>query len=127
AVKQKWANGALKRQSEKAKKRLTFYEKVLAALSAGYIIVPNFPVTAFAIRTDKNKPLKMLTTERYQSNEQIPSGLVAGEGEYKNPFPLMFEMTIEPATQAKSAVKNYWSEAWKDFEFPLTMAKPRIM
>lgn len=127
AVKQKWANGALKRQSEKAVKRVTFYEKVLQALEAGYVIVPNFPVTAFAIRTDKTKPLKMLTTRWADSHTQIPQALPVGEGEYKNPFPAVWEKSIAPETNTTNEVKQYWSGAWKDLEFPVSMSKPTIM
>ncbi len=127
AVDSKWASGALGRQVKKAEQRVTFYEKMLTALKAGYCIVPNFPITAFAVRTDKERPLKMYSTSWRKNHTQEPTGLPEGEGEYKNPFPLVKQHTVEPATQTKDEVCGYWASAWKDFEFPITMAKPQIM
>ena len=40
----------------KARKRIMFYEKVKAALDAGYYIIPPFDVQVFAIRTDRASP-----------------------------------------------------------------------
>lgn len=127
AVKQKWRNDVLKRQSERAFKRFDFYKRMLIALEHGYQIVPSFPVTAFAIRTDKKNPLRMYTNYYSQKHTQEPPVLPAGEGDYKNPFPLVKEQLLVQRTQTQAEVKAYWAEAWKDFEFPLSMAKPQIM
>jgi hypothetical protein len=128
AVKQKWSSSALKRMADKASKRLTFYRKVLAALEHGFVMIPNFPVTAFAIRTDKKNPLKMMSTRSWNnSHEQESQMKPAGEGNYKNPFPEICQRTIKEETPTTNALINYWAEAWKEMEFPLTMAKPRIM
>lgn len=127
AVKQKWRNDVLKRQSERAFKRFDFYKRMLIALEHGYQIVPSFPVTAFAIRTDKKNPLRMYTTSWQQKHTQEPPVLPTGEGEYKNPFPLVRELQITPATKTTSEKKSYWADSWKDLEFPLSMAKPQIM
>lgn len=127
AVKQKWSSGILKRHANLAAKRLDFYERLLTALEHGYQIVPSFPITAFAIRTDREKPLKMMTTYWNSKHTQEPAPLPSGEGEYKNPFPLVLQRTTEPATQTKSEVCSYWAEAWKELEFPFSMSKPRIM
>jgi hypothetical protein len=108
-------------------KRLDFYERMLTALEHGYQIVPSFPITAFAIRTDRKKPLHMWTTSYSKSHEQDSWPLAAGKGEYKNPFPVVLQDTQEPATATKSEVCAYWASAWKDLEFPLSMSKPRIM
>lgn len=128
AVKNKWAAAPLGRQVERCKKRVEFYKRMEQALVHGYVIVPNFPVTAFAIRTGKDKPLKMMGDWR-SSHEQLPEGLPAGEGEYKNPFPEIWQHTIPDPTKEDQTRKTtqYWAEAWKDLDFPLTMAKPRIM
>lgn len=127
AVKQKWSNSILKRHAGLAVKRLDFYERLLTALEHGYQIVPSFPITAFAIRTDRKKPLKMWTTEYYKSHTQEPTLSPAGEGEYKNPFPYVEQMTTNAATQNTAEKRAYWAEAWKELEFPFSMSKPRIM
>lgn len=123
----KWAAGTLKRHSEIAAKRVQFYSKILSALEHGYQIVPSFPITAFAIRTDRKKPLKMVSTAYYTPHTQEPQALQAEEGEYKNPFPLVMERQLAPATASTSEKKEYWADDWKEVEFPISMAKPKIM
>lgn len=127
AVKSKWKSDTLKRHVGIALKRVEFYSKMLVALEHGYQIVPNFPVTAFAVRTDRKKPLKMFTTWWDRDHQQEAAGLPAGEGNYKNPFPVVLERVVVGATETKSAVKNYWADSWADLEFPISMAKPQIM
>lgn len=127
AILMKWAAGTLKRHAELAAKRVHFYSKILTALEHGYQIVPSFPITAFAIRTDKKKPLKMVSTAYYTPHTQEPQALPAEEGDYKNPFPLVMERQLAPATATTSEKKEYWADNWKELEFPISMAKPKIM
>ncbi len=124
AVAHKWASSPLKRQLDKTQKRIEFYEKMLSALEHGYVIIPNFPVTVFAIRTDKEKPLKLASTSRWDTHEKKSESLVEGEGDYKNPFPTTFEQNF--GTNEKPAIQ-FWAEAWKELEFPIQMAKVNIM
>lgn len=127
AVNRKWKSDTLKRHAAIAEKRTDFYQRMLTALEHGYQIVPTFPITAFAIRTDRNSPLRMVTTNWRQPHTQEPQPIPSGEGEYKNPFPLVREKTTSPPTATKSEEKIYWAESWKDLEFPLSMSKPKIM
>jgi hypothetical protein len=129
AVSQKWASGTLKRHAALAVKRIEFYEKMKAALEHGYVIIPNFPVTVFAIRTEKEKPLKLASTNYYDTHEQKSEMLPASEGEYKNPFPKAFQRTYDEPTKEnpQRKVTYYWAEEWKDLEFPVSMSKVQIM
>lgn len=127
AKRSKWKFDTLQRHSELAAKRTEFYERMLVALEHGYQIVPSFPVTAFAIRTDKNKPLKMMTTSWRENHTQLPPNIPAGEGEYKNPFPIVLERTTAVATATTGEKKQYWADSWREMEFPFSMSKPRIM
>lgn len=129
AVAQKWKSSTLERPATRCLKRVQFYEKMLSALEHGYCIIPNFPVTVFAIRTDKTKPLKTATFEHWNNHEQLAAGIPAGEGDYKNPFPVQWEtMVPNPSREdEKRMSKQYTAEEWADLDFPLNMAKPRIM
>ena len=127
AVKQKWKNDVHKRHAQLAAKRHDFYKRMLIALEHGYQIVPSFPITAFAIRTDRKKPLKMWTTQHGESHTQHAQELPAGEGEYQNPFPHVWDRRIKAPTVTEDEIREYFAHAWKELEFPLTMAKPRIM
>lgn len=128
AVKRKWKSDTLKRHAALAGKRFEFYTKFLLALEAGYQIVPSFPVTLFAIRTDKKKPKAKYATYHYvDTHEQDAKELPAGEGKYQNPFPVVRQNCISAATAEKRAQFGYWADRWDEFEFPLSMAKPKIM
>lgn len=127
AVKAKWKSGTLKRHAELAIKRLDYYSRILEALEHGYQIVPSFPITAFAIRTEKKNPLKLWTTSSWQKHTQESEGPPAGEGDYKNPFPMVLQKTLSQSTTTQNEKMCYWASAWKELEFPVTMAKPKIM
>lgn len=126
AVAKKWKHSTLKQHAALAEKRVTFYEKIKGALKHGYVIVPNFPVTLFAIRTDKKKPLKLIDNSRYSNKSQEADALPPQEGEYKNPFPVIFQRDIP--TDKNPNAKMYWAEKWDEsIDFPISMARAHIM
>jgi hypothetical protein len=145
AVKNKWKSGTLKRHADLAQKRVTFYEKICAALEAGYCIIPSFPVTMFAIRTDKDKPAKLVTiSERHvwqspphDQKVQEATVLPPGQGDYVDPAPVVETTKIgtqlpcpKNPTSREADIQRWETKAteWLDeIAFPLEMAKPRIM
>lgn len=132
AVKSKWKSDTLKRHAALAWKRVSFYEKIQAALQAGYYIVPPFPVSVFAIRTDAKKPKRLWSISVWNDNdrrEQQAKALPIGEGEYKNPEPLQVQESAgkaDPQYPDKESIAT-WAEDFEQVEFPLSMAKPHIM
>lgn len=128
AVERKWKSATLKRHAELAEKRVSYYEKVKTALESGFVIVPNFPVSIFAVRTDKENPKLATHWGRWrnadsQYEERAP-GLPAGEGEYKNPDPLV--KSFDSKDGSDKPIK-FWADSFQDVDFPITMAKPHIM
>ena len=55
AVQNKWRTKGLKTAVTRARQRFEYYEKLHAAIEAGYAIVPNFDIDVFAIRTTRKK------------------------------------------------------------------------
>lgn len=134
ARERKWKSDTLKRHAELALKRVTFYEKFLSALEAGYCVVPNFPVTLFGIRTDKPQPKRMWATlERsaQKNYEQEAKELPAGEGQYQNPQPIVEAVSggFKEKNQYGTEVTKYSFGAigWDDMEFPANMARLHVM
>lgn len=129
AVEHKWKSTPLKAAADRLQKRIVFYGKIGAALESGYCIVPNFPVSLFAIRTDRTKPLKLMGTYRHENREQSSEGCDIGSGEYKNPLPVIYKRTSdEPDGKGGTKkVTHYWAEDFEAVDFPIQMAKPRIM
>lgn len=126
---QKWQSATLKRHNELAEKRVLFYQKILAAFEAGYYIVPNFPVTLFAIRTNKPAPKRMWARLRWlgaQDFKQEAKALPSGEGEYQNPQPVVSKSHYN---KDDKGAETYAFEAtsWDDMEFPANMARVHVM
>lgn len=134
AVKRKWKSDTLKRHAGLALKRVSYYEKIKAALEAGYFIVPPFSVTLFAIRTAKDKPAPkyaVLKNERYQNFQQEPQVLPAGQGDYQNPNPIVEKnwTTRHEVVEYGEKVTKYqfFANEWDEIDFPGNMSKPNIM
>lgn len=136
AVAHKWKSSTLKRHADLAKKRIEFYRKIKAALEHGFYIVPNFPVRAFAIRTNRDKPLTLATTTSdswtQADKEQKLGPLPEGEGTYQNPFPEVWQTdltkTLSGDDQAKGKkLFKFYANSFQELDFPLNMARPRIM
>src|SRR3989337_1738466 len=83
----KWNGKPYQTQRYKAERKLLFYRKIREALEAGYVIVPNFPLDLFAIRTTREYAKSKQSTGWRSKFEQAPQLLPTGEGEYKNPIP----------------------------------------
>lgn len=132
ALKNKWKASTLKRHAELAAKRVVYYEKILAALEAGYCIVPDFPVDIFAIRTDRTNPKAKWHFGTYEAGQwhfmQEAAKLPVGEGDYKNPNPLV-ETNVDEIEDGAQTKKHYAEHAtgFDDLIFPIQMAKPSIM
>lgn len=127
----KWATGTLRKHFTLAIRRVTFYEKILAALEAGFVIVPNFPVAMFAIRTENESPVYFSHRTPVWAGdplfEQEAEALPIGAGEYQNPLPVTWRS--KPFDVEGSTTKHVDVETvgWKELNFPITMAKPEIM
>lgn len=134
AIKSKWKTDTLRKHAGLALKRVTFYEKLKAALEAGYYIVPNFPINLFAIRTARETPLAKTYIATWKSGGdfiQTPNLLPVGEGHYKDPVPYVHESEskeVDPKTGKEVTKYMKWASAFdEEITFPIEMAKPSIM
>lgn len=126
AQKKKWGSSTLKRIALRLEKVVVYYDKMLAAFKEGYVMVPTFPLQIFAIRTGKKYPKQIVST--YSSNEfrQDSQKLEAGEGEYKNPLPPVYQRNLGKDAKGNDQMQ-YYPHGWNEIDFPVTMAKPHIM
>lgn len=112
--------------------KIAFYEKVQAALKAGYYILPPIPCQAFAVRTDRALPNANRTvTNGWIGNPEVQKrSLPMGEGEYRN---AKADRTQVDTVQQKSAdgkttnVAVWENTDWKDIEFPFMPVRPEII
>jgi hypothetical protein len=131
--KAKLREGPALAQINAATRRVGFYEKVRAALAAGYYIIPPFRVEAFAIRVKEHSSPRLERSDNAWDHMQKPAAaLPPGEGFYASPDAGRFKVdTVQ--------VKNVHSEGthdvsiyengddWLGVDLPLIAHRPEII
>lgn len=128
AKKRKWKFTSMVKAAKNALSRFTFYDKVVKALEAGYMLFPPVPNAAvFAIRTDSNCQWGTRWLEwGFPTRTAQAVGLPAGEGEYANPYVKWIHVSNRKNDQGKEL--RLWEPLHlEDPTFPLVMAKPEIV
>ena len=111
-------------------KRVLYYEKLKAAVEAGYVIVPNFPVALFAVRVQRDKQRE--ATDDYSRSSKFeakPELLPAGEGRYVDERVFTTsEQYEEKGYNDKMVTKTRYTSADYDVvDFPVSVVKPSIL
>lgn len=134
AKKRKWGTETLKRHAELAKKRLTFYQKVMAAVDAGYTIVPNFPVDLFAIRTKRQVPIfRRYSADGAWQRPHVPTvevkALPEAEGRYVSDIQRGHASERELKNEKGETFTRHYFDvtSYGEVEFPIACARPVIM
>lgn len=120
------------RSYQRSYRLYSFYDKIKAAIEAGYVIIPDFPVDVFAIRTTKSRPKPMETKWRGETRAQSSESPSRGEGVYVDSDPTECHSRTEYITDQKTKEvnpQNYWrADEFRDvIDFPLSIAKAEIM
>lgn len=131
AEERKWSTTHFKKRITALARRRVFFEKIELALHAGYVIVPNFEMTVFAIRTAAETPRVARSSTSWGSlsgpaSQQLP----AGEGDYKNPDVDTFrvdEKVPDGKGGTREQVRRWTSDEFKELDFPIALAKPVLM
>ncbi len=125
----KWRLEGFKRHVIEPKKKAEFYEKMVTALEQGYVIVPNFPVDIFAIRTKRDVPTGEATSmswARYLQKSERPA---SGEGEYVDSQPkIEHETWKENNKEGKEVEKHsFYPTQFLPVDFPVKLVAPQIL
>jgi hypothetical protein len=130
AIEHKFVAAPFDRRIKALVRSRTFYEKILAAVEAGFVIVPNFAMNVFAIRTKAAKPRSTTSTWNHERFQQSAQQLPQGEGEYRNPLPVVYQRpeTRDDGKGGTKSVMVYNPEEFRDdVEFPIALARPELM
>jgi len=133
ALRQGWRSGGLERACNMAKRRHDFYIKIVQALDAGYLMVPNFEMTAWVVRTDRKKPKGNTRTERWGYSRWFPQEarqLPAGEGRYVARDAKSDVATVKRNDDKGNVYDVYqaWPTEFDDAPpFPFVFATPCVM
>lgn len=126
-----WKTSPFEKRLPLLARRRAFYAKIEAALRAGYVIVPNFQMTIFAIRTDAKAPRGERTFSGWNPEQFVQQAklLALGEGEYKNPLPALLEThtQVDDGKGGKKTEITRWADEFRALNFPMALAKPMLM
>ena len=125
----KWSVRPFEKRVLLLKRQVLFYGKIEAALTAGFVVVPNFDMDVFAIRTNAKAPRSQIREGRWNRFTQEAKLLPMGEGEYRNPNPVVMQQDATKLNHKgeEVAVVQQWAEEFKDIAFPFAIARPEIM
>lgn len=114
---------------DKAQRRVRFYEKVRAALQAGYYIIPPFDIQLFAVRTDRAPSAD--AGRRHWTDDQKGRSLPVGDGNWVDPRPVRVHVDTETEDDGrggKRQVMLYENTEWRDeLNIPHRALKPQII
>lgn len=133
AVKGKYQTAPWRRQVNLAKSRVIYYEKILAALQAGYYIVPAFPeIDTIAIRTRKARPPvneRDSTWGTPRPADVKGQTLPVGEGRYVSTSPAVDRWTEQRKSESGKEVTHHLvaNRAFAEIDFPFHTVKPQIL
>jgi hypothetical protein len=129
AKKSKWKSAPFQTRVYSIQKRIRFYEKVQAAVEHGYLVIPDFPIDVFAVRTTAALPQDYVRNYRKDAAEVKDSAVPLGEGRYvsDNAITVSVNETEKRADGTKREFVRYFPTAFQDVEFPVIIAKPYIL
>lgn len=133
AARSGWEFGTIERHKKLARKRRDFYAKIIAALDAGFMVVPNFEMTTWVVRTRRVNPSGGLRENAYSVPDWFPqeSGrLPAGEGRYVGRSATYKHDVVERqnAKGEKTKLNRSWPDGFDESPaFPIAFAAPHVM
>lgn len=126
-----WKHQSVAASIARTKKRVLYYEKIQAAVAAGYLIVPNFPIDVFAVRVRRAKQPEASASYQYDRGYKTAKAevLPAGDGRYVDEELFTHDESYDRTKpDGKSEhVSRYTSGDYDDVDFPLTLVKPAIL
>jgi hypothetical protein len=130
ALENGWKTSVVHATMNRTARRITYYQKMQAALQAGYLLVPNMPVDVLAVRVKGARPRQQ--TSGYASHRftSPPELLPAGAGRYVDEQPRETSEEYEGKDyQGKPETKTRYLSAEHDEEvdFPFQTMKPVVL
>jgi hypothetical protein len=119
---------AFKSKVDDAAADVVFYEKLHAALAAGYCIVPDFPVQIIAVRTVAEEPASVERKVTWGGSMPAvsPDGAALGEGRYVSPE-TKNEIEKRPGDKEGSIEKWRVAKGFQKVSFPVKLARMAIL
>lgn len=125
-----WKLSAVTAALNRTARRITYYDKMRQAVEAGFLIVPNFPVTVLAVRVDRRSS-RAKGHRSYASNFSVaPQLLPAGVGRYVDAEVGSVDMSYDQTDGKGGTMTVRRFEPIDEMDapdFPMTAVKPTVM
>jgi len=125
-----WKMASLTSRINLTARRVTYYEKLKAAVEAGYLIVPNMPVDVLAVRVKRATPRHAIASYEGSTNFNAePQLLPAGEGRYVDDRVFTRDISYVATDQAGKSTKvdRYVTDQYDEPDFPWAAVKPAVL
>ena len=125
-----WKLRGLTNSLNRTAKRVTYYEKIKAAVDAGYLVVPNMPVEVFAVRVNREKQPERTTNSKWSRHISAEAQVLPqGQGRYVDDQVFTEDRSYEHTTPEgkKESVSLYVSGAYDEVDFPVRVAAPVVL
>lgn len=128
AEKSKHPTAPFLRAIGRTQKRLTFYEKVNAALLQGYCLFPPIEgAEVFAVRVKKKTHYEGRTDDYWRGHNVRPEMLAFGEGHFVSDNPVIWGQWVDDPKAPEKRKQEFWADGLKQVEFPVQLIKPELM
>lgn len=121
----KWKTAPWQSLVNKTKRRMIYYAKIKSAVDAGYLVVPNFDIDVFAVKTTRPIP-----PQEWGRTTAQPDLSPAGRGQYVDDVVFSYE-TTETLTNRDNTTRTVKHDVPTRYDFepdiPLRGVKPIIL
>lgn len=123
-----WKLKAVVAQLSRAKRRIAYYQKIAAAVRAGYLILPNMPVDVFAVRVHRESPPTQ-EGDRWAQFRAEPELLPPSEGRYVGSTLTRVDASYTERIPGKEdkQIARFLSDEYTDVDFPVKAVKPIVL
>ena len=123
-----WKHASVVATLNRTAKRLLYYDKLKAAVEAGYLVVPNFPIDVIAVRVNRERQPEKVRDSRWGGFAATPQLLAAGEGRYVDDHVRYRDETHTEVVDGKEKlVRRYVTDDYDAVDFPVTLVKPAVL
>jgi len=128
AVANGWKTSVVTAAQNRTARRIRFYEKVKAALQAGYLLVPDMPIDVLAVRVDRVKQPESTVSYRHSHFAAKPQDLPVGAGRYVDETLKHRDESYTITENGKEVNKTLLvSDDYDEVDFPVRAIKPIVL
>lgn len=123
-----WKRRSVEASLNRTAKRILYYEKLKAAVEAGYLLIPNLPCDVFAVRVKRLKQPEKTHDSRWGGFDAKAQLLPAGDGRYvDDKLQYRDESYVDRSGDKEKHVKVYVTDDFDEVDFPVRMVKPAVL